>query len=222
MLRAQDVFPLDGSPRWRVSFVQAASLSPFSAVEFFVRHRGESTVIGIERGHIGAPSPQRATRLATLDETSAFLEELESCLNQVPGAVLREAPPFDPPVHGERDFLLVSSVSSPVHVYDVERSDCGDVVRRFVMERVTLDAYRHPFWGDGEFGTLRLDADVPASVSVEGVRVDELTPIVGLRVQPGTHRVEWTQIETGVTQTAEVEVLAGQVTSIRVRFGEAP
>lgn len=222
MLRAQNVFPLEDVPRWRVSLVQTASLSPFSAVEYFVRHRGETTVIGIERGHLGSPTPQRVTRLVTRNEVAVFLEELETCLDQVSQVPVQGIPQFDPPLHGTSDFLFISTESNSAHLFDVQASDCDAVVREFVEDRVSLSAYRHPFWGEGEFGTLRLDADVPATVSIEGVRVNELTPVVGLRVPPGTLRVEWTQVETGDTQAADVEVIAGQLTSIRVRFGDTP
>jgi tetratricopeptide (TPR) repeat protein len=71
------------------------------------------------------------------------------------------------------------------------------------------------FVGDGEaFGTLNLRTDPFGTLVIDGVDTGLLTPVVDLRLRPGTHRLRVSDPVSGRMDGAAVDIVAGKETTL--------
>jgi hypothetical protein len=216
MLRAEENILSADEARWSVTLELSTALSPFSKVEFFVRKRGDSGLVALVRDYAVDIRAEQNSRLVTEEELREFAAIVNECVRIDDVRFSQEE--HGSTLHGTQRRLYVTRENAQGFVVGESLETCSVLVRDFVLERVELEPYRHPFWEQGEFGTLRLGANSAARVRIDGVPLEGITPISGIRLPPGTYRVEWTQLESGEVRTETVDVVAGQLTAIGVRF----
>ncbi len=89
-------------------------------------------------------------------------------------------------------------------------------VRRFVFDAAGEIGYHGPTGPDSRRGFLFIDSVPGATVTVDGVRLPEPTPVFAYAVSAGKHIVELENKEHGLKQRYKVTVKPGMTTSVEV------
>lgn len=69
-----------------------------------------------------------------------------------------------------------------------------------------------------EAGRLNIVADPPARARIDGVVIEGTTPLGGLRLPAGSHRVELTPVGGGPARTYDVKIEVGKTTNLTVNL----
>lgn len=93
-----------------------------------------------------------------------------------------------------------------------------DRVRARVQAAVPSRRFQDAMLLPGEGGTLNLRTRPLARVRLDGVLLQEPTPIRGLRVQAGRHRLEFLPLAGGPMKPYDIAVEAGRATSLNLKL----
>lgn len=96
-------------------------------------------------------------------------------------------------------------------------ADClRAIVIREAGDGFLVRSYDHPFWVEGEFGTLRTNSDLPATLWVDGRNTGRVTPVSGLRLEAGPHTLSWRAVAVDWQRTESVVVEARRTVTLNV------
>jgi len=110
------------------------------------------------------------------------------------------------------------TVDDPGISFDGRHAHCIALVRALVSKRVGEIEFRDVMLLPGESGRLRVFADRPATVALDGVLLGSNTPLLSLRVSAGVHRVELRPLRSDAVYSYSVKVEAGKTTSLSVEL----
>lgn len=110
------------------------------------------------------------------------------------------------------------TIDNPQPLFDKQHTECIEHIRALVTQRVGQIAFRDAMLLPAESGRLRIFADRPASVAIDGVSLGLETPLLGVRVGAGTHEVSLTPLRGGPVYSYSVKVEAGKTTSLAVEL----
>jgi hypothetical protein len=121
-------------------------------------------------------------------------------------------------VRGRRTHVVV--VDDPAERPDGRHYAVIEHVRRTVTDRTRALPFHDAMLLRSEAGALALRTRPPARVRLNGVLLPRPTPIQGLRVKAGKHRVEFLPLEPGALRARstpyDIVVEAGRATSLNV------
>ncbi len=193
--------------------------SPFERVIFEWKSAASAPAFALTRWHVDGFGTESDLRLVPGEELSARAPTLLVCA-QLPAFDGDEPPPpsgpegwalieWHLPGGSGRVLLDEAGIAGPGR-------DCLAAIRDPVLAAVGWTPYAVPFWVEGEYGTLRTDASLVARVYVDDRPTGLTTPVRGLRLEPGRHRVRWVAVATGAVREVEVLIEAGVTTSLDI------
>ncbi len=189
------------------------AFSPYASSSYEWKARGQSPMVVLTRVHVAGWGRNSELGLVAVAEYQTMLGQIAQCLSTVPMMAygsLDEATGVSVSVrHGAQRYE--SDFETPTF-----NGSCLDALLHLVEERVTLPPYRMPFWNEGEWGALQTGSDLPARVYVDGWDTGETTPLTGLRLEPGVHRVVWRSLQGELDKELDVTVERGRTTTVNV------
>ncbi|MBU6162630.1 MAG: hypothetical protein KGO50_16055 [Myxococcales bacterium] len=196
-----------------VSITMRDPFSPYAESIYEWKSRGQSPMVVLTRVHVAGWGRSSELGLVAIDEYQGMLNAIEQCVMAESG------------MEGAQNTRAVElSISlrqvqrryeEVVHVEQLTGT-CVDELFRMVEERVELPPYRMPFWEEDEWGALQAGSDLPARVYVDGWDTRENTPMTGLRLEPGVHRVVWRSLQGDLTKELDVTIERGRTTTVNV------
>lgn len=233
--RSVDAQPaLDGDPsEARVQVRVVTPFAPFVRTSWDWRTR-ERTRMWVATRELGAGAPiQSSVALAeSANWEAAWSQVMAAC---TPNPAFSTAPPLDPLSVGADlagalvEVHLAGEGLETVHWEAVLSADlaalaldprvaCIEALRGPVRGRTSFPVYRPPWWSREDVGLLRVDADRPAWIWVNGRQTGERTPMTDFALPPGLHEVRWVSVTGDVERVQQVRVERGRTTTIRVRL----
>ncbi|MCO4760674.1 MAG: hypothetical protein KC502_04175 [Myxococcales bacterium] len=230
---AADKSPNDGlQGAWARVFLRA-NPGPFQYVAYEITARGRAGVMSHLRGMMGRRDAIIRTELvprAALREVFAALKALGAADLRPPPKPVHQATNADDdrrwpdrsakPVYelsyrlGGVDRTVV--IQSPYRSKDLRYARFINTVRAAVIARVGTIGYHGPTGEDGAAGYLHVDSVPTATVSVDGVRLPNATPVLAFALRPGTHHVVLENKRLGLVRTFKVRIRSGRTTSLEV------
>ncbi len=192
--------------------------TPYARVEFSVLEKRGSVVATVSKTFSGPFGRREKVGLLAGDEFHALLEALAG-----QGAF---GLPSRPHEGGQAVYTVELTTKGRHHRFEVADPELLDdpryleVIRRVravVGEHAGTIAFQDRMLLPGEGGVLRVSSTPPARVWLDDIALPGETPIAGLRVEAGPHKVRL-QTATGLTETYEVKVDVGKTTSLNVEL----
>jgi len=206
----------DAGAEWAdvaVSITMRDPFSPYAESIYEWKSRGQSPMVVLTRVHVAGWGRTSELALVAIDEYRDILHAIEQCTTAefgLEGAQNSQAVGLTLSLRqGERRYEEI------VHVEQLT-DNCVDGLFRLVEERVELPPYRMPFWEEDEWGALQAGSDLPARVYVDGWDTRENTPMTGLRLEPGVHRVVWRSLQGDLEKELDVTIERGRTTTVNV------
>ena len=196
-------------------------LSPFDHVTYEFKQLGSTPAIALTRFHADDYGSDSEVGLVSADAYAAAMESAGVCRSA--GATTER------PESMAVGWLETEAIVDGQALTNLLRADtdpaahdaCLDAVRAIVSATLRVDAYQMPFWDDGEFGTLRATANLPARLYLDGRATGLVTPVNALRLDPGVREVRWVAVVTGQEVRQSVTVVAGMTTQVTATFEES-
>lgn len=189
------------------------SFSPYAQSTYEWKVRGQSPMVVLTRVHVAGWGRTSELGLVAVDEYQPMLTQIAACLTTVQSSSNDSATDLTTVTatlrHGEQRFEGTYNIRQVTNT-------CVDSLLRLVEERMDLPPYRMPFWNDDEWGALQAGSDLPARVYVDGWDTGELTPLTGLRLTPGVHRVVWRSLQGDLDKDIDVTIERGRTTTVNV------
>lgn len=195
-------------------------LSPFDHVTYELKQVGGTPAIALTRFHADDYGSDSEVELVSREAFTDALTATAVCLGDDTSAVQPEALTVG---WLEAEAVYGTETRTTILRTDVtpERHDaCLGAVRTIASATLRVDAYQMPYWDEGEFGTLRATANLPARLHLDGRSTGLVTPVNALRLDPGVREVRWVAIVTGQEVTQSVTVIAGMTTQVSATFEE--
>jgi hypothetical protein len=196
-----------------VSLRFEGGVAPYEKIEWVWSERDGFGSLGVTRTHAGQLGSNAVVALRGQGALSAAALELRGCLSlpHLPatagGPILTLTTELVEEAEEEQTALAASGAAA----------DClRAIVLREAGEGFLARPYEHPFWVEGEFGTLRTNADLPAELWVDGRRTGRITPVSGLRLEAGPHTLSWGAIAVDWRRTEGIVVEAGRTVTLNV------
>ena len=196
-----------------VSLRFEGGVAPYEKIEWVWSERDGFGSLGVTRSHAGQLGSHAVVALRGQGALAATASELRGCLSL----------PRLPAAAGQPQLRLTTELSDEA---DEEQTALGasgaaaDCLRAIVLreagEGFLARPYEHPFWVEGEFGTLRTNTDLPAELWVDGRRTGRITPVSGLRLEAGPHTLSWRAIAVDWRRTEAIVVEAGRTVTLNV------
>jgi hypothetical protein len=187
--------------------------SPYAQSTYEWKVRGQSPMVVLTRVHVAGWGRASELGLVAVHEYQPMLTEIGACVTAMQSS--SNAP-----------MTNVTSVTMTLRqggqsfegTYGVPRvtDTCLDSLLRLVEARMDLSPYRMPFWNEDEWGALQAGSDLPARVYVDGWDTGEVTPLSGLRLVPGVHRVVWRSLQGDLDKDIDVTIERGRTTTVNV------
>ena len=220
---ATDALPIhswayeNAEAEWSDVAIRITMRDPFSVYAQSVyewKSRGQSPMVVLTRVHVAGWGRTSELGLVAVADYQIMLRRIGQCLTAEAGPAAEPDPPQAIGVsvslrQGERRFEGVMPLERLAPA-------CVDDLFRMVEERVDLPPYRMPFWNEDEWGALQAGSDLPARVYVDGWDTGEITPMTGLRLEPGIHRVVWRSLQGDLEKELDVTVERGRTTTVNV------
>lgn len=212
--------PVDAQERMELRVSAHIPLSPFAHVTYELKHVGNNTAVALTRFHADDYGSDSEVELVGSEAYALALEETEPCLSEPNGT--------EEPASSDVPWLDVRGTRGTTEVRTILRADtdpeahdqCLAALRSVARGTLRVDEYQMPYWDDGEFGTLRATANLPARVYVDGRPTGLITPVNGLRLEPGVHEVRWVAIVTGREVVQSVTIVTDMTTQVSGTFEE--
>lgn len=187
--------------------------SPYATRMYEWKSRGQSPMVVLTRVHVAGWGRTSELGLVAVADYQGMLRRIEQCLTAEASS---SAAPDSLPMGAS--VSIRQGARRYEGVVPVERLNpsCVDELFRLVEERVELPPYRMPFWNEGEWGALQAGSDLPARVYVDGWDTRETTPMTGLRLEPGVHRVVWRSLQGDLDKEVDVTIERGRTTTVNV------
>lgn len=197
-------------------------LSPFVYVTYELKFVGRNAAVALTRFHADEYGSDSEVELLSVDAYQAALEAAAPCFEGSSDAT----EPSDVTI----PWLDVRTTNDGAEERTVIRRDsdeathdaCLAALREVAASNLRVDEYQMPYWDEGEFGTLRATANLPARLYVDGHPTGLVTPVNGLRLEPGVRHIRWVAIVTDQEVVQSVTIVAGMTTQVTGTFEEAP
>lgn len=214
-VRASDCFASENE----VYVALNGDVAPFAKIEWVWSERNGLGSLGVTRSHAGALGTSAVVALRGQGALVAAADEVRGCLS-LPhspatgeGASIRVTTELDE--EGEEIQTAIAA--------EGEAADClRGMLRREAGDGFLSRPYEHPFWVDGEFGSLRTNSDLPARLWVDGRDTGRVTPVSGLRLEAGPHTLRWEAIAVDWSRTEEILVESGRTVTLNVLLEAGP
>lgn len=199
----------------QISLLFEGGVAPFSKIEWVWSERDGFGSLGVTRTHAGQLGTIAAVALRGQGALPAAARALRGCLS-LPHRAAEGA---------EARLLLTTELSDEgeeLQTAIAAEGPAADCLRQMVLRESELGflerAYEHPFWVDGEFGTVRTNSDLPAELWVDGRNTGRVTPVSGLRLEAGRRTLTWRAVAVNWSRTESVLVEAGRNVTLNVRL----
>lgn len=193
--------------------VLEGSVAPFAKIEWVWSERDGFGSLGVTRSHAATLGSTAVVALRGQGALLAAARELRGCLSLPHDSAPSGAPVIrlNTELSDEAEELQTAiSASGPA-------ADClRGILLREAGEGFLQRPYEHPFWVDGEYGTLRTNSDLPAALWVDGRNTGRITPVSGLRLEAGPHTLRWQAIAVDWSRTESITVEAGRTVTLNV------
>lgn len=196
-----------------VSIRFEGGVAPYAEIEWVWSERDGLGALGVTRAHAGQLGSTAVVALREPGALAAAAAELRGCLSL----------PHLPATVGEPVLTLTTELVEEAEEEQTGLAASGaaaDCMRAVVLREAgdgfLARPYEHPYWVEGEFGTLRTNSDLPAELWVDGRKSDRVTPVSGLRLEAGPHTLYWRAIAADWHRTEGVIVEAGQTVTLNV------
>lgn len=191
----------------------SGDVAPFAKIEWVWSERNGLGSLGVTRSHAGRLGSTAVVALRGEGALRAAANEVRGCLS-LPhlsaagaGASIRVTTELDD--EGEE---IQTAIAASGKAADCLRA----MLLREAGDGFLMRAYDHPFWVEGEFGTLRTNSDLPAALWVDGRNTGRITPVSGLRLEAGPHTLRWQAIAVDWSRTENIIVEAGRTITLNV------
>jgi len=196
-----------------VSIRFEGGVAPYAKIEWVWSERDGFGSLGVTRAHAGQLGAHAVVALRGQGALAAAAAELRGCLSL----------PHLPATAGEPVLTLTTELVEEAEEQQTALAASGpaaDCVRGVVLreagEGFLARPYEHPFWVEGEFGTLRTNTDLPAELWVDGRKSGRVTPVSSLRLEAGPHTLYWRAIAANWHRTEGIIVEAGRTVTLNV------
>ena len=115
---------------------------------------------------------------------------------------------------GERGWT--AAIADPYSHPDARYARFIDVVRQATLDAAGRVAFHPPTRVEGGTGFLFIDSVPGARVFVDGVELDEGTPVLSYPTSPGSHTIKLVNDKHGLTRSYKVRVEPRRTTSLEV------
>ncbi len=192
--------------------------SPFGYVTYELKHVGETPAVALTRFH--------AENYGSNSEVELVSDELFDDAWSTIGGCL--AGPFvdEQPAEVTVPWIEIYAVQDGREIQGIIRGDesglehdgCLEAVRAAILPHLRVEPYQMPYWDEGEFGTLRATASLPARLYIDGQPTGLMTPVNALRLEPGVREVRWVAVVTAQEVVQSVTVVEGMTTQVSAEF----
>lgn len=196
-----------------VSLRFQGGVAPYEKIEWVWSERDGFGSLGVTRTHAGQLGSIAVVALRGQGALVAAASELRRCL----------ALPHLPATASQPLLTLTTELEEEAEEQQTALDASGaaaDCLRAIVLREAgdgfLVRPYEHPFWVEGEFGTLRTNSDLPAELWVDGRRTGRITPVSGLRLEAGPHTLSWRAIAVDWQRTESVVVEAQRTVTLNV------
>ena len=189
------------------------AVAPYAKIEWVWGERDGFGSLGVTRAHAGQLGSYAVVALRGEGALAAAAEELRGCLSLS----------HRPATAGEPMLTLTTELTEEAVEEQTSLAASGaaaDCMRAVVLREAgdgfLARPYEHPFWVQGEFGTLRTSSDLPAELWVDGRKTGRVTPVSGLRLEAGPHTLFWRAIAVDWQRTEGIVVEPGRTVTLNV------
>ena len=206
----------------RIAITIRTDFSPFERSRYELRNQGRTLIVSLSELFVGDYGELQDVGLLSHDELPTIVADLEDC-----GV-------------DELDDQLGSTDEAGLRTYqlDIEFDDYhrhaiasaeslsfGDPLLCTIQQITSLYdltgepiPFVNPFWDDGEYGWFETDSDPRALLYVDGQDTGLTTPVYGLRLGPGVHRVRYVNLPFNIDRDYEVTIVEGVTTRLNVEL----
>lgn len=210
------------APSVRVELVGQGPLSPYKRVRYVLRHGHGASTIGVTKEFLGQQLPrQQKVGLLTEADRDRLLTALDHCdlvgLTDASAARRPAAMTWTFRVWVGDGFDKTLTVADPELQPDPRYQSCLDAMRSAARRRLGATPFRDVYYAEGTFGYLHV-ASLPsaASVFVDDRAVGEVTPVGGLLLPVGEHKIELVADKVGLRRVYSVKIMADITTNLDV------
>ena len=198
--------------------LQGASV-PYAQVEYVLAEKRGTVVAESNKRFVGRFGRQEVVAVLTRADLDALLTKLDQdgiWSLRTRQTVRRQTRWTISITQGERRHEVV--VDDPEIRLDGHHLRVINRVRARVKAAVPTRRFHDPMLLPTEGGTLNLRTLPVAKFWLDGVLMPEPTPIRGLRVQAGRHRLEFRPLAGGPLTPYDITVEAGRATSLNLKL----
>lgn len=196
--------------------------SPFGRVTYELKHVGATPAVALTRFHADEYGSDSEVELISDAFFHDAWETIDACLI----GPFAESAPDEVTVPWIEIYAVQDGVElgGIIRADETERAheDCLNSVRSAVLPHLRVEPYQMPYWDEGEFGTLRATATLPARLYIDGQSTGLLTPVNALRLDPGVREVRWVAVVTDQEVVQSVTVVVGMTTQVSAEFEPRP
>lgn len=196
-----------------VSLRLEGGVAPYEKIEWVWSERDGFGSIGVTRTHAGQLGSVAVVALRGQGALAEAAAELRGCLSL----------PQSPAVAQQPRLTLTTELAEEAEEQQTALGASGraaDCMRAIVLREAgdgfLMRPYDHPFWVEGEFGTLRTNSDLPATLWVDGRNTGRVTPVSGLRLEAGPHTLLWRALAVDWQRTESIVVEAKRTVTLNV------
>lgn len=196
-----------------VSIRFEGAVAPYAKIEWVWSERDGFGSLGVTRAHAGQLGSNAVVALRGQGALAAAAAELRGCLSL----------PHLPATAGEPMLTFTTELIDEVEEEQIALAASGaaaDCMRAVVLceadDGFLVRPYEHPFWVQGEFGTLRTNSDLPAELWVDGRKTGWVTPVSGIRLEAGPHTLSWRAIAVDWHRTEGIVVEPSRTVTLNV------
>lgn len=206
----------------RIGITIRTEFSPFDRSRYELRNQGRTLIVSLSELFVGDYGELQDVGLLSLDELPNIIADLEDCgvdeLDEQVGSTEEG---------GLRTYQLDIEIDDYHRqaIASVEALSYGDPLLCAIQQITSLYdltgepiAFVNPFWDDGEYGWFETDSDPRAHLYLDGQDTGLTTPVYGLRLGPGVHRVRYVNLPLNIDREYEVTIVEGVTTRLNVEL----